>query len=402
MKVSTTGNFTSSFFLFLIVFFNYYNPINVYLTLIINLTASFLIFSLSRSLAFNRSYFIVLIPTLIFLYVGFLSIFLGSVDVYVAGKYFRVWLSCLLLYYIFNNSRWTINEFFLSIAAVLFAHVLFIYLQIFFPSISIPMAGIFGMTGADDFFSEYSNRKMGLSSSFDTASFISLLSFTFFTLSFKAFGNFIFLFLALFSFGASFMSSRLGMLLAILIFFFLFIPAFVKSGTKLMLLIGFFIISIIFYLSFDVIFSIVLHSMGSDSAVASPVLSEYGTTGTVNHLFGSHLLMLFELNNLEYIFGKGVDPDGTDIGYVKLIFHIGVIGTLAITFLYILAFVNIKKMDAPLCTRTMIIRKFFLIFIILTFFMNYKSLELYSRGSTELFVIIYVFLVSSIRSKLLI
>ncbi len=142
--------------------------------------------------------------------------------------------------------------------------------------------------------------------------------------------------------------------------------------------------------------------MGSDSAVASPVLSEYGTTGTVNHLFGSHLLMLFELNNLEYIFGKGVDPDGTDIGYVKLIFHIGVIGTLAITFLYILAFVNIKKMDAPLCTRTMIIRKFFLIFIILTFFMNYKSLELYSRGSTELFVIIYVFLVSSIRSKLLI
>jgi hypothetical protein len=207
------------------------------------------------------------------------------------------------------------------------------------------------------------------------------------------------LILAILSFGASFMSSRLGMILAVLIFLFLFIPSFLKSGSKLMLLIGVVIIGFVFYLSFDIIFSIVLHSIGSDAANANPVLSEYGTTGTVNALFGSHLLILFELDNLEYIFGTGVDPDGTDIGYVKLIYHVGIVGTLAISLLYILAFLNVKRMKISNCRKTMILRNFFLIFICVTFFINYKSLELYSRGSAELFVMMYVFLISSRNAK---
>lgn len=399
MKIITSSQLLSQFLLFIIVFFNYYNPVSVYITLVVNLSAAFLILIAYRSVAFKKSYFILLLPTLIFLYVGFLSIYLGGVDVYVAGKYFRIWLSFILLYYIVNNMKLTIGNFFTCLSIVFSAHVVFIYLQILFPEISVPMASIFGMSGADNFFDEYSNRKMGLSSSFDTASFISVLSFVFFTLSFRYIGKSSLLIFAIFSFGASFMSSRLGMILAVLVFLFLFIPAFLKSGSKLMLLIGVVITSVVFYLSFDIIFSIVLHSIGSDAAGANPVLTEYGTTGTVNALFGSHLLMLFELNNLEYIFGKGIDPDGTDIGYVKLIYHVGIVGTLAISLMYLLAFVNVKRLKTSDCSKTMIIRKFFLIFILITFFINYKSLELYSRGSAELFVIIYVFLISSRNVK---
>ncbi len=399
MKIISAGQLFSPFLFLLIMFFNYYNPVSVYLTLMVNLSAAFFIFVSSRSIGFKDSYFIVLLPTVIFLYVGFMSICLGNIDVYVTGKYFRVWLSFMLLYYIVNNVNWTVSEFFASLAIVLSAHVSFIYIQILFPDISVPMASIFGMGSADNFFDEYSNRKMGLSSSFDTASFISILSFVFFTLSFRYLGKSSLLILAILSFGASFMSSRLGMALAVLIFIFLFIPAFLKSGSKLMLLIGVVIISVVFYLSFDIIFSIVLHSIGSDAAGANPVLSEYGTTGTVNALFGSHLLMLFELNNLEYIFGKGIDPDGTDIGYVKLIYHVGIVGTLAISLMYLLAFVNVKRLNTSDCSKTMIIRKFFLIFVLITFFINYKSLELYSRGSAELFVMIYVFLISSRNVK---
>ncbi len=399
MRIITVSQMISPALLFIIMFFNYYNPASVYLTLAVNFSAAFLILLSSRSIGFKDSYFIVLLPAFIFLYVGFLSVYLGDVDVYVAGKYFRVWLSFMLLYYIVNNMNWTVGGFFASVGIVLSAHVAFIYVQILFPDISVPMAGIFGMTSADNFFAEYSNRKMGLSSSFDTASFISILSFVFFTLSFRYFGKSLFLIFSILSFVASFMSSRLGMILAVLIFIFFFIPAFLKSGSKLMLLIGVVIISVVFYLSFDIIFSIVLHSIGSDAAGANPVLTEYGTTGTANALFGSHLLMLFELNNLEYIFGKGIDPDGTDIGYVKLIYHVGIVGTLAISLLYMLAFVNVKRLNASNCRKTMILRKFFLFFILLTFFMNYKSLELYSRGSSELFVMMYVFLISSRHAK---
>ena len=398
MKAFSVNQFFSFSFLFSIIFINYYNPVSVYLTLIFNLSISFFMFVFLKKFHVESSHFIVVIPALIFSYVGFLGLYLGNVDLYIVGKYFRIFLSFILIYYIFKSKKWSLYYFYNCIALVLFFHVFFIYVQVVFPSISIPMASIFGMSSADNFFSEYSSRKMGLSSSFDTASFISILSFIFFTLSFKYIGQTRYLVLALFSFGASFMSSRLGMVLAVLVFLLLFVPAFLKSGSKVMLLLGVAIMSAVFYLSFDVIVSVVLHSIGSETANAAPVLNEYGTTGTVNALFGSHLLKLFELEGLEYIFGKAIDPDGTDIGYVKLIYHIGLIGTSLIFLMYFIAFINVRNMKFPTCRKSMVLQNFFLFFIVITFLINYKSLELYSRGSAELFVLLYVFLVS--HSKL--
>lgn len=394
MKAFSVNQFFSFSFLFSFIFINYYNPVSVYLTLIFNLSVSFFMFVFLKKFYVESSNFIVIIPALIFLYVGFLGLYLGNVDLYIVGKYFRIFLSFILIYYIFKSKKWSLYYFYNCIALVLFFHVFFIYVQVVFPSISIPMASIFGMSSADNFFSEYSSRKMGLSSSFDTASFISILSFIFFTLSFKYIGKTRYLVLALFSFGASFMSSRLGMVLAVLVFLLLFVPAFLKSGSKVMLLLGVAIMSAVFYLSFDVIVSVVLHSIGSETANAAPVLNEYGTTGTVNALFGSHLLKLFELEGLEYIFGKAIDPDGTDIGYVKLIYHIGLIGTSLIFLMYFIAFINVRNMKFPTCRKSMVLQNFFLFFIVITFLINYKSLELYSRGSAELFVLLYVFLVS--------
>lgn len=394
MKIFPINQLFSFSILFLILFVNYYNPISVYLSLFVNLAIALLICSSLKKISINNSYFIIILPVLIFMYVGFLSLYLANLELYIVGKYFRVCMSFLLIYFIFNNIRWSLDDIYSCVGIILILHVFFIYAQVLFPSISIPMAGIFGMSSADSFFSEYSSRKMGLSSSFDTASFISILSFVFFTLSFKKFGRPIYLFLALFSFGASFMSSRLGMVLAVIIFVVFFIPAFLRSGTKTMLFLGAAIISFIFYLSFDVIISIILHSIGSEATSAVPFLSEYGTTGTFNALFGSHFLILFELQNLEYIFGKATDPDGTDIGYVKLIYHIGLIGTLLILLIYFLAFINVKKMNFSTSKKAVVLQDFFLVFIIITFFINYKSLELYSRGSVELFVLLYVFLVS--------
>lgn len=397
MKAISINQFFSFSILFSIIFVNYYNPVSVYLTLFMNLSVALLICVFLKNFYLRSSYFILILPIVIFLYVGFLVLYLGSVDLYIVGKYFRVCLSFFLIYYIFSSKKWSLDNFYSCIALILFSHVFFIYLQVLFPSTSIPMASIFGMSSADDFFSEYSNRKMGLSSSFDTASFISILSFIFFTLSFKYFGTSTYLILALFSFGASFMSSRLGMIIAVLIFLLLFVPAFLKSGSKVMLLLGAAIISVVFYLSFDVIVSVILHSIGSEAMDTAPVLTEYGTTGTVNALFGSHLLKLFELDNLEYIFGKAIDPDGTDIGYVKLIYHVGLIGTSLIVLMYILAFINIKNINFSTYRKAMVLQSFFLLFILITFLINYKSLELYSRGSAELFVLLYVFLVSYSR-----
>lgn len=394
--INTSANqFLSFAILFSIIFVNYYNPFGVYLALLVNIFASLFVFSYCRGVYLNCSYFILIIPALIFLYVGFLSLYFVSIDLYVVGKYFRVMLSFFLIYFIFNNLRLSVDNFYNCIALLLFSHVFFVYAQVLFPSISIPMSSIFGMSSADSFFSEYSSRKMGLSSSFDTASFISVLSFTFFTLSFKYIGKSRYMILALFSFGASFMSSRFGMVLAVLVFLLLFVPAFLKSRSKVMLLLGVVIMSAVFYLSFDVIFSVVLHSIGSETTNAAPVLNEYGTTGTVNALFGSHLLKLFELESLEYIFGKAIDPDGTDIGYVKLIYHIGLIGTSLIFILYFIAFINVWNMKFPTCRKSMVLQSFFLLFVVITFLVNYKSLELYSRGSAELFVLLYVILVSN-------
>ena len=395
MKLLMLNQVVSFLTLFLFVFFNYYNPGSVYLSLLLNICIFTLI--CFRRCYVKASYFIVVLPVIIFLYVGFLSLYFENVDLYIVGKYFRVSVSFILIYFIVKNAKFNVANFYNCIGSILLLHVVFIYVQVVFPSISIPMASIFGMSSADNFFSGYSSRKMGLSSSFDTASFISILSFIFFTLSFKHIGKSKYLILALFSFGASFMSSRLGMVLAVLIFLLLFVPAFLKSGSKLMLLLGVAIISVVFYLSFDVIVSIVLQSIGSQATNSAPVLTEYGSTGTVDALFGSHLLKLFELESLEYIFGKAIDPDGTDIGYVKLIYHVGLIGTVLIVLMYFLAFINIKNMNFSTCRKAMVLQSFFLLFICITFLINYKSLELYSRGSAELFVLLYVFLVSHSR-----
>lgn len=156
-----------------------------------------------------------------------------------------------------------------------------------------------------------------------------------------------------------------------------------------------FLILLVLFPIYEFLYILITHTTGVSVSKNMPLLLEYGSTGSVDHLLGSHLYKIYDLNGLDFIFGLAFDPNGTDIGYVKLFFHVGLLGLLIITSLYLFLFVNIRSMEYKYASDSdfVILRRFFLFFIILSFVINYKSLELYSRGSFELLIIIYYVLV---------
>lgn len=387
-----------SILLFLFVFVNYYNPISVYLTLIVNIVL-FLLFSFYNGnmiIRFNR--YIIVFTFLILIWAMLIMVVRSNIDTQVLGKYLRVTVSTLLIMAICSASRATIKQLIDVLTVIFLIHIISIGMQSVFPQLDIPMANLFGFKRELTIISEYTTRKMGCSSSYDTAALISVISMVFFFLQYVVRNKSIYLLLMFLSFLSCTRSSRTGMVLGIFFFVVLLIVLFFKlKGKKRLVLILSLLCGITF--SVYVILPVLFYSTGlfllkpeDNNSIIST--SDY-TTGTVIGLMSTHLDAM-KIPIFDLIIGFGIDPNtvpgkNTDIGYVKLIYHVGIIGLLLILLLYLYIFrqavITKKKSDTQ--SNEFALSSFLILYVLLIMVMNYKSLEMYSRGSHDLLLIIF-------------
>jgi hypothetical protein len=135
----------------------------------------------------------------------------------------------------------------------------------------------------------------------------------------------------------------------------------------------------------------------SDDLTVVFAAADYGTTGTLDALTHDHLEPLHRPLQ-ELILGYGVDPNTigktTDIGYVKFIYHLGVVGAFIIISLHICMLANvyvIAKYSKP-HADIKLLANFLYIFMLIALVFNYKSLELYSRGTGDFIFLLFLYL----------
>jgi hypothetical protein len=327
-----------------------------------------------------------------------------NLSTYVLGKYVRTATSTVMVMIICSGLNINIRQLIKVLGLIFFIHIFSVGLQSLFPQLELPMANFFGFDREASVVTDYSIRKLGCSSSYDTAALISVSSMIFFALRYLVERKRLFLLLSFFSLISTIAISRTGMIIGIICFTLLCILLFfkIKGRERLMpilFLTGGIIVGVIFIMP---IVASSTKSFLSDTKYNNIVFStnDY-TKGTLEGLISSHLSAL-KVPFIDLVFGYGIDPNtvrgkATDIGYVKLIYHIGIIGLIMIVTLYYFFFKKASKIRQIVTKNSneYLLASFIIWYIALIFISNYKSLEMYSRGSYEILLIMFCTLVNT-------
>jgi hypothetical protein len=354
-----------------------------------------------NSLLINE--FIILISIFILFWLFFIIIVRSDYSSFIIGKYIRSGLSAFIISLIVCNYKFKIEDLIKSVKVILLIHVLCIAIQSLFPILDYPMAKIFGFERESDIISSFSIRKLGCSSSYDTSGYLCVASIIFFLILYT-YNNikidFLFSFISLI---ASFRTSRTGMILGILIFFIYLLFLFIKSkGTmRIYALISIsFLLTLFFYFVLPIIIGstdLLINFIDTDSDFN---YSNDYSSGSLSGLTSSHLDPL-SLSFIDLLLGFGIDPNQigkvTDIGYVKIIYHIGIIGLIVILTLYGYLILKLNKIRKNYKNNFnyQILTRFLIYFIFLLLLINYKSLEIFSRGSHDFLIIIFLILLTN-------
>ena len=390
--------------LYILVFQNLFNAFSPYLTLAINIIAviSLLIQHRLRYVApvpvvIAGVYVVLAWMLLVTIYRG------GDAETQIFLKYFRVTVTVSLFALIFGNCPIPALSLVKAINFALGFHVLLVMLQIAFPDLTNTTAPVFGFEREITILEEYSLRKLGASSSYDTAALLSVAALLFFHLQFAQGKGSLYLLMAAVAFVAALMSSRTGMALSVLIVSVLSLRAILRAPL-IWKLVASLCIAGLMVSAYFLIYPLLLHTLGiselqPDEASLVFAAADYGSTGTLDALTEDHLKPLDQpLSDL--LIGFAVDPNTiaryTDIGYVKLIYHVGIVGTLVILFVHLYMLVGTRRFMRASehdCDRQMIAR-FLFVFIAIGLAFNYKSLELHSRGTGDFIYMLFLFLAS--------
>jgi hypothetical protein len=383
------------------VFQNLYNPFSPYLTLAFNICLLIMLLLQNRLRVATVSPLVIATAIVVLIWLCLVSVVRGDVEFQVLFKYLRTTATIVVLALIFGSFK-TPERFFIQALNLVFSfHILLIALQVLWPSASIITAPVFGFERDMSILEEYSMRKLGASSSYDTASIFSIAGLLFFMLQFLQVRRPFFMFASIIAFIATLISSRTGMAVALLvvIFFCFRLISTASIGWKFVTIAGGSVVAVVTY---SILMPLLLHSLGiaelqSDDVTVVFAAADYGTTGTLEALTHDHLEPLNRPLK-ELIFGYGLDPNTigktTDIGYVKFIYHLGIVGTLIIVSLHIFMLANvyaITKYSKP-HTDLRLLANFLLFFILIALVFNYKSLELYSRGTGDFIFLLFLYL----------
>ena len=399
MGVGKAKNVLPSIVIYILMFQNLFNAASPYLTLILNLMVAVIVIK-NNGIKIPNPPVLAAIHIILTWFIV-VVVYRGDFDNQILMKYFRITLAATLLALIFGSRSIDSKKIVMAINFSLGFHVLLILVQIGYPDITNFTAELFGFDRDAAILEQYSQRKLGASSSYDTASLLSIASLIFFYLQFSRNRNITLLILVIISFAASLMSSRAGIALSLATAIIFFFHAYLESTAIWRYAIASALL-IFFTLIYVYISPIFLHSVGLTelSAEESYVIfaaADYGTTGTLDALTDEHLKPL-DLPIYDLFIGFAIDPNSigkyTDIGYVKLVYHVGIIGVMMIMaiYAYMGMLANKYRHRHFVDKESKIIATFLLCIILVACIFNYKSLEIYSRGVGDFIFIIFFFL----------
>lgn len=387
-----------AFVLFILFFVNIYNPFSVFLTVGFNL----LVLLLYRIKSINKKEVINLIILTFIIVIWQVLVFIINVNfsAFLLGKYFRIILSTILLGLIISNFSFSAKKVIDIISIILFLHLLAIALQILFPSIVHPMADVFNFDRDTELLDRLTIRNLGLAGSFDYAALLSVFGIHVFYLQYKNTRKIIFFILFLLAFLSCFRISRMAMIFGFLVFIshsFILLKklSLIKKILITPILVGIFII--VFNFAFPIL-------TGSLSFLQKTSLNkgfvidraEYSTSDKT--LLNKHLF--FPESAYKILIGEAEKISGTDIGYIKTIFSIGVIGLLLIImqYLYMIRRIRVIKKNET-STELKQLCNYFTFYTLMLFIVNLKALLLYSRGSHE-FVLLMFFTILTLHDTI--
>ncbi len=387
--------------LFVFLFCNLYNPISIYFTLLINLLI-LLFLTKAYKLNFCLNSNITICTSVIFFLSIFIMVLNFNLNTYVLGKYSRVLISSFLIGLICGNISVSLKQIIKSLSFVFLLHIVAVGVQIIYPDISLPMAIFFGFGRDVDVVNDMIFRKLGLSTSYDTAGLIAILAMGLYFFRYYYEGKIVWLLVSLVSLISCIFISRTGMLVGTLLLFILLLYLFfTQHGSKrLVAIIGLTSgMCIVCYMVLPILAATT--SFFDYTANVDVSFGNDYTTGTTSGLLGgSHLNAIRSVSPFELILGYGIDPNdvqgmASDIGYVKIIYHVGIVGLLCILWLYFYLFINtfyMNKMFRQKNINVEILSRFFMLYIMIMMVFNYKSLEIYSRGTHDLLLILFYFM----------
>lgn len=389
--------------LVILVFQNLFNAYSPYLTLAINIAvATTLLIRYQLRCAVPAPVVIASVYAVL-VWMLFVTVYRGNADSQIVLKYFRTTLAVGLFALIFGSRLFPASSVVKAINFALGFHISLVMLQIVLPDLTTITAPCFGFEREMTILEEYTVRKLGASSSYDTASLLSVFALLFFYMQFTQGKGAKYLLMAIVAFVATFMSSRTGMALSFLIVTVIFGHAILRARFIWKLVI-FLSLTGFIMVTYILVFPLLLQTIGlsdlqSDdvNVIFSP--TDYGTTGTLEALTEVHLKPL-DQPLFDLILGFAVDPNAigreTDIGYVKLIYHVGIVGTLVVLFVHLYMLV-VTYMYARASVRDpdrLLIARILLLLIAITLAFNYKSLEIHSRGIGDFIYLLFIFLAS--------
>ncbi len=117
------------------------------------------------------------------------------------------------------------------------------------------------------------------------------------------------------------------------------------------------------------------------------------TNGSVEALTNEHLIVYKNLDFFQLIFGAGNSSE-SDIGYIQLLFQVGLTGLFIIIMMHIWA--TKRTIYAhPINEDMKILQLFCVFYIILLSIFNYKILLLYSRGFYDFYILCFVYYITT-------
>jgi hypothetical protein len=335
------------------------------------------------------------------------TIYSGNIDSYVILKYIRSSLYVFLFIIFVALANLDAKKIIDALSYCLIFHVVLVILQTIKPEIYHITSLVFGSIDANnsDFLSEYSSRKPGATSSFDTASILSLASLLLHYLKYKYSGNRYYILAIILSFIAALLSSRLGILISMTMMCLMLLGAVFRRipSRTLIKLTSFLLVAFIIFILATIDEDPIYYLMAAQILFIGENAG-YGTYGTYELLTGAFLEPLkVPLNNL--IIGYGVDPGNfgtlpSDLGYVKQIYHVGIAGALLIIALHLYILLHfLRARKGANRFYDVVFYDFFAYLVVILLLFNYKSLEIYSRGIGDIVLFAYILSITVVRKS---
>ncbi len=383
---------------FLFCFLNFYGPFSTDIPFVFNLILFLAVYTKKTHIIYERVFLI--IPVILVIIAIFAVLFTRSYekDYAVIGLYLRMLANCALfpsILYFFYQKGTKILEI---ISLTLFLHCVMVLLQMIFPSLQELNPLLFRFSRDTEIFENLTMRRLGLTGGYDSSGFYSAMSTVFaiemyFLTSEKKYGI-----ISVVSLFTSFFTSRTGMAAASISLFLCMLfnkKVMVKKVGSSFLYVFILVLSISFY-----ILPVILNTMGLSSG-SELDYEDYGYgSGTVDKLADIHLLPLKYLSTQELIWGYGCGIRKvewllyySDIGYVKQIFEVGIVGVVLMVYFSILMMVRtyLRSKMQRLNSDLKVGSQLMFILLICYLFFNYKNHTLYNVCHFEVYLLIYYY-----------